>query len=576
MSKFSEFLNENIKRAGCSAQELAQVSGLSSSVLSRWRSGERKPKTDGDSLRLLAAGLSKILLKNGQAVNEDELLGKFRHSLETEEFPFDRIVANLNVLIERLELSPTEIARRLNYDPSHFYRIRMGEHRPSHPGVFVNGVCQFVLRKYPNTWDRSALASLLGCDPEKITENGACYQRMQEWLVGGETETVNPIGDFLAKLDSFDLNEYIRSIHFDELKIPTVPFQFPGSKTYYGVEQMKTGELDFLKITAIARSRESVFMCSDMPMEDMAKDLDFGKKWMFGLAAMLKKGLHINVIHNIDRPFAEMMLGMESWIPLYMTGQVSPFYFNAPHNSVYCHFNNVSGAAALAGECVAGQHDHGKYYLTKNHEEIKYYRQRADDLLKKAHPLMLIFKADAKAKLEPFLSSDADKSGSRHNILSSPPIHTISDDLLERILKRKQITPELQARIKDFVALERKRIDKILVENPVRDEVGRFSAEEFSRYPVTLSLSVGFIEEDIPYTYEEYSEHLEQTVAYTKIRKNYTVEFTRHQAFRNIQIYIHEGEWAMVSKSNAPIVNFVIRHPKLRSAIENMAVAVVD
>ena len=35
------------------------------------------------------------------------------------------------------------------------------------------------------------------------------------------------MSSFLTKLDEFDLNEYIRSIRFDELKIPTLPFQLP-------------------------------------------------------------------------------------------------------------------------------------------------------------------------------------------------------------------------------------------------------------------------------------------------------------------------------------------------------------
>ena len=48
---------------------------------------------------------------------------------------------------------------------------------------------------------------------------------------------------------------------------------------------------------------------------DMAKDMDFNRKWMFAIAMSLKKGLHLNIIHNIDRPFHEMMLGLESWIP---------------------------------------------------------------------------------------------------------------------------------------------------------------------------------------------------------------------------------------------------------------------
>jgi hypothetical protein len=39
---------------------------------------------------------------------------------------------------------------------------------------------------------------------------------------------------------------------------------------------------------------------------------------------LMKKGIRLEVIHDLDRPFEEMMYGLESWIPLYMTGQVSP------------------------------------------------------------------------------------------------------------------------------------------------------------------------------------------------------------------------------------------------------------
>ena len=181
-------------------------------------------------------------------------------------------------------------------------------------------------------------------------------------------DAVNPTKKFLDTLNSFDLNEYIKSIRFDELKVPTLPFQLPLSKAYYGIEEMKNGELDFLKATALSRSRHSVFMYSDMQMDDMAEDMDFSRKYMFGLAAMLKKGLHLNVVHNLNRPFNELMLGLECWIPLYMTGQISPYYLKEVHNRVFCRFLNVSGAAALSGECISGFHSKGRYYLTKNKE----------------------------------------------------------------------------------------------------------------------------------------------------------------------------------------------------------------
>ena len=138
-----------------------------------------------------------------------------------------------------------------------------------------------------------------------------------------------------------------------------------------------TAELDYLKTTVLSPSMENVIMYSDMPMEEMSKDPDFPKKWMFGMAMLLKKGLHINMIHNVNRPFSEMMLGLESYIPMYMTGQISPYYLNETPNQVFGHFLKVSGTVALSGECIAGFHNDGKYYLTKKKDEVSYYRHRA-------------------------------------------------------------------------------------------------------------------------------------------------------------------------------------------------------
>ena len=197
----------------------------------------------------------------------------------------------------------------------------------------------------------------------------------------------NYINDFLTNLDKFDLNDFIKAIKFDELKVPNIPFYKAKSKSYYTVEEMKTGELDFFKATVLSKSNDDIFMCSDMPMEDMAKDTDFGKKWMFGIAMCLKKGLHLNIIHNLDRPFNEMMLGLESWIPIYMTGQVSPYYLKNYKNSVYNHLNYTSSSVSLTGECINSYHDKGKYYLTSNQKEVMYYKEKANLLLKKASSL---------------------------------------------------------------------------------------------------------------------------------------------------------------------------------------------
>ena len=95
------------------------------------------------------------------------------------------------------------------------------------------------------------------------------------------------------------------------------------------------------------------------------------------------------------------------------------------------------------------------------------------------------------------------------------------------------------------------------------------SADEFEKYPMTLSLSGIFYEKDIFYTYEDYLKHCNLIKTYADNHPNYTIEFSEAHTFRNIQIIIHEGKWAMISKGKAPAIHFVIRHPKLCSAIEH-------
>ena len=51
---FSEQLNKYISELNCTAKELTDVSGLSASVLSRYRTGSRVPTTDSEQFMQLS------------------------------------------------------------------------------------------------------------------------------------------------------------------------------------------------------------------------------------------------------------------------------------------------------------------------------------------------------------------------------------------------------------------------------------------------------------------------------------------------------------------------------------------
>lgn len=551
--RFCEQLNEYITRLDCRGKELAEAAGLSAPSLSRYRTGERTPGRGSAVLTALSDALADMAkVKALPDMDADTLYSAFLQCDEYAGTDKKMLRENFNALIEVMGLSVAKLCRCANYDPSAIFRFRRGERQPAEPEQFAAAVASYVSREMDGPAQREVAAALLGCAAEDLCDRAAYCRRVQDWLLGSHAPREDSVSRFLTKLDEFDLNAYIRSVHFDELKVPVAPFQLPTSRSYSGLRQMMDSELDFMKAAVLSRSTEPVFLYSDMPMTEMAQDPEFPKKWMFGMALLLKKGLRLQIIHNIDRNLPEMMLGLESFIPMYMTGQIEPYYFKAPQGGVFLHFLRVSGTAALTGEAVSGHHSEGRYYLTNNRAEVAYYRRRADALLENAKPLMEIYRADGASRLNAFLLADSRTPGRRRCVLSAPPLYTADPAFLTAVLQRHDVPAPDQERILAHAKSRREQAETILRDNEMVLALPRLTEEAFERYPMSLPLSGSFYERDIPYTYQEYLEHIDQTEQFAAVHPRCRLELTADSTFRNLQIVMHEGRWPWCPRKNHP------------------------
>lgn len=567
--KFNEVLNRYLKELDCTAKKLSIESGLTGSVICRYRSGERTPIKNSEQLKKLTTALFNIAKEKGKSkYTLDKIVNDFNSTFPNDDFDYTTFSNNLNTLITSLNINTHEMSKYIVFDASHISRIRYGKARPSNPIEFSNKICTYIFNRYKSPDDINNLSAIIGCKKSDLANN-KFYNTLFAWLTSEATPVKSQVSDFLYNLDSFNLDDYIKVIKFDKLKVPSIPFYKAKSRHYYGLEEMKEGELNFFKATVLSKSKEDIFMCSDMPMEDMAEDTDFGKKWMFAIAMCLKKGHHLNIIHNVDRPFNEMMLGLESWIPIYMTGQISPYYLKDSRNNVYNHFNYVSGTVALTGECIKGYHNKGMYYLTTNKNEIRYYKEKSDLLLKKAKPLMEIYKENNIREYKLFLKKDENIICDRTRYLSTLPLFTITDELLIKILKRNKLSKTDIDKIIRYKNEELKYMNNIFKNNKVNDYIYVIKENEFKNDTPSLSLNNLFIDKKINYTYKEYMEHLKQTNEYTTKVNNYEINYVDNKTFKNITITFIKNHYVIISKSSNPTIHFVIEHPKLVEAIEN-------
>lgn len=559
--KFNELLNKYLEEFNCSSKTLSELTNISPAVISRYRSGERTPAIDSKQLESIIKAIKQI---SNKKYKEEDIEKEFKSIFQKTDFDYDNFIKNLNELINTLKINIKDMSKYTLCDASSISRIRYGKTKPSEPIEFASKIASYVTNKYANETDITKIEKLTNNDGENL------YNKVFKYLTNKEENKNNDmIKSFLNNLDKFNLNDYIKAIKFDELKVPTVPFYITKTKNYFGLEEMKKAELDFLKGTVLSKNNEDVFMCSDMPMEDLAKDIDFSKKWMFGIACLLKKGIHLNIIHNLDRPFNEMMLGLESWIPLYMTGQINPFYFKDISTNIYHNLTYVSGTLALAGECINNFHKDGKYFLTSNKKEVDYYKTKSNNLLKKANNLMNIYKEENSKSYNLFLDDYLNKDGDRKRILSSLPLFTMSDDLLNEILKNNKVPKKDINKIINYKNEEFNKYNNLLKNNNINDIIYILSKEEFNKNVPSLSLSNIFYDKKIKYSYETYLKHLKETKRFANKNNNYILNISDYLTFNNISITIFDKKQVIISKEENPTIHFVIKHPKLVNAINN-------
>lgn len=170
--QFKDILNKYLKETNSTSKELSITSGISESVISRYRSGKRTPSINSPHLSTLATSLS-ILSKKNNLINEDTILKELTTSLNNN-FNYENLSNNLNNLITTLNINMSDMSKYITFDPSHISRIRYGKSKPSDPYSFSEKVSNYINLKY-NTKDYIKDISSLIDDSIKVNEKKSYY-----------------------------------------------------------------------------------------------------------------------------------------------------------------------------------------------------------------------------------------------------------------------------------------------------------------------------------------------------------------------------------------------------------------
>ena len=316
--KFSEELNNYLKILDCSAQDLSNKSRLSPTLISRYLNDKRTPRVESEYFNKIVNGIYQISVDSDINLSKDEIYSNLNKSLSFNDIDFDDFVSNFNALILELKINISDIAKSIGYDTSFISKVRNKIRKPSDLNDFSEKVSNFIIENFTLEEEKFILSTLINCNIEDLEDTTNYKKNLIIWLTSHQENHNEMIKNFLTQLDNFNLNDYIGT-NFEKVKVPTSPIILKNSKTYYGTAGRKKAEGEFLKTTLLSKSKEPIFFYNNLPISEAGKDEGFKNKWVLAVTMVLKKGLHLNMVHCIDRPLNEMLLGLENWIPIYMT-----------------------------------------------------------------------------------------------------------------------------------------------------------------------------------------------------------------------------------------------------------------
>jgi transcriptional regulator with XRE-family HTH domain len=567
---FAEVINSYAEKYTLSSKNISVACGLSPSAISRYRSGLRIPKKDSGYIDIISEGIVKAAYIKGYYIDMDEIKSELIKTLNNYDSA-KNLSVNLNTIIGVLNININELARSLNFDPSYISKIRNGSRHPSDVSSFAGSLAKYIILKYSTEKDLDIIEKLTNINFTNLRSD-EITAKLSGWLLEFPGyEERDDILKFLENIDQFDLNQYMKSTRFNDIKTPKNPLPLHSTKTYHGIEEVKKGHLDFLKTNILSKSKSDVFIYSELPIEEMASDMNFNKTWMMGLSMLLKEGRKINMVHDINRPLKEMLLGFESWIPLYMTGLMNSFYFKDRKDNLIRSTIFSSDSCAMVGNCIKDSfNDTVNVTVTTSENEVIHIKKETDALLNRAQVLIRPFGKSNKKLMMSFLASDCSKPGKRIGIFTAPPLYTADGELIEEILSGSKLNEEEKDEIRNFRLELLKIVDKALEKSILENHVSVCSKEDFNMAHIYVPISGAFIDNTIEYTYDQYLRHIELTKHFSEEHPGYRCTCSDEKGFRNIQIQIREGKWAIISKSAAPTIHFYINQPKLLKVLESM------
>ena len=591
---FHEKLSLLKEAIAATSSALARSSGLDASCVCRYLGAKHKPPRYGKTVAYLASGAAK-LAENGDRVGElRKLVGAHREevlhdavarwlnaddsSLREKKRPEPQAslrgrkkkqragtAQKFSLLMETFKTSNAAVARYVNVDSSSISRYRSGRRGMGTDDPILRDVCRYFAFLCRSHGIPKELSEELRVPADEAADEEYITAKLFEWF--RESGSAAPTRLLLQGIDSAEP----RGLSPNEKNGKAA--QAEGVKfteeIFRGADGVYSAFLKFTETILAAKEPADIRVCAS-DFSWFARSPRFRGGWTALMREILSRGHRIKVIHDLNLDADEMFCAASSWIPLYISGQVEPYYLTRPNRSLFSEYIGAAeGLCSMRFSCFKGKEEEVTAFFSKSPDKAAFVSEQFGNLLACAKPLVKTYGIDDLKELHRDIEDKRSAPGGdvvkfMHRL--SP--ESMPEHLARRIFDRAAASEDERDELMKYYRARRKAFMSSLSEVSVIEVYPEYSAADIEAGRVGIHTPWTLGDRELRYTPEEFREHIRAVGLLAQERSNYRCVTNAGFPFRNIDIVSKAGGATYVIKNEAPLVAFSFLHSYMNYVID--------
>ncbi len=327
----------------------------------------------------------------------------------------------LDMLMKITDTKNSTLGRALSFDPSYIGRIRTGKRGIPKHLPFIEPAAAFFSKNIKTDYQKKLVSEIV-CGGKQIPEDKNELEKLIcLWLSDDNNHKTNSNSMTLLLHKLSSATPAIAASNVSDADQMYASYVDSSETPYYffGNSGKREAAEIFLNRLCADNKPHTLLLFSDEDMTWLYEESAFTKRWATSLIKLLSTGSHIKIVHTINRNLNDLMEAIQKWLPLYMAGDIEPYYYprirdGVFHRTLFIAEDNFAITSNSIGSSTKGMPN----FFIEEKTVLKGLEKEFYNFLSLCVPLMKIHKRSTKGII-PLLIKRFKKSQSEIYFISA-------------------------------------------------------------------------------------------------------------------------------------------------------------